>query len=212
MVGINEADYDGAVMHVVSCASCTTHALAPLAAVVDAVVGIEEGAVCVIHAVTASQKVCDGVPKPGGSHRSGRAANNIVPAATGAAASIGRLLPRLHGRLICSAWRVPVQDVSVLDLVVRTERPTSLANVMAALRAAAADGPLRTVLRVEEQERVSSDFVGEAASCVVDAHSCAALGERMLKLTAWFDNEGAGLPRSPAEIACLAWRGHGCRH
>jgi len=189
MLGVNSASFDARAHPVVSASSCTAHCLAPLLAALDASVGVHEAVACVIHAVTASQRVCDGAPKPGGSLRSGRAGGNLVPAATGAAACVARLLPRLQGRLLCSAWRAPLADVSAVQLALRTQRPTSLAHLLAALCAAAAEGPLRGALRVCDAELVSSDFRGERAACVVDAHACAALNEHCFSLTAWFAHE-----------------------
>lgn len=189
VLGVNSASFDVRANAVVSAPSCTVHCLAPLLAALDASAGVHEAVACIIHAVTASQHVCDGAPKPGASLRSGRAGGNLVPAATGAAACVARLLPRLRGRLLCSAWRAPLADVSAIQLALRTQRPTSLAHLLAALRAAAAEGPLRGALRVCDAELVSSDFRGERAACVVDAHACAALNEHCFSLAAWFDNE-----------------------
>jgi glyceraldehyde 3-phosphate dehydrogenase len=175
-------------MHVVSNASCTTNCLAPLAKVVDDAFGIEEGLMSTIHAVTASQKVVDA---PGGKKdwRTGRSAlDNIIPASTGAATAVTKVLPHLAGKLNGMAFRVPVSDVSVVDLTVRTAQPASMDALLAALRDAS-QGAMAGVLEVTDAAVVSSDFRGEPASCVVDARACMALNDRFFKLVAWYDNE-----------------------
>ena len=159
--------------------------------VVDDAFGIEEALMTTIHAATASQKVVDS--PAGGKHdwRAGRSAlANIIPASTGAATAVARVLPQLAGKLDGCAFRVPLADVSVVDLTVRTARPAALPALLDACRAAER-GAMRGVLRVADGPFVSSDFVGEKASCVVDARACMALGERFFKLVAWYDNEYA---------------------
>ena len=195
--------------HVVSNASCTTNCVAPLAKarsaaahcipsasagqrlpapslqVVDDAFGIEQALMSTVHAVTASQKVVDA--PTGGKHdwRAGRSAlNNIIPASTGAATAVTKALPHLRGKIDGCAFRVPVTDVSLVDLSVRTARPASLEQVTAAMREAAA-GPMRGILAVADAPCVSSDFVGDSASCVFDARASMALGDRMFKLVAW---------------------------
>lgn len=174
-------------MHVVSNASCTTNCLAPLAKAVDEAFGIEEGLMTTVHAVTASQSVVDA---PGGKKdwRSGRSAmENIIPASTGAATAVTRVLPQLKGRLNGMALRVPVSDVSIVDLVVRTAKPATMEQMVAALRDAAERS--HGVLAVTDEQVVSSDFRGEPASCVVDVRASMALNDHFFKLLAWYDNE-----------------------
>ena len=169
-------------------ASCTTNCLAPLAKAVHDAFGLEEGLMTTVHALTASQKVVDA---PGGKKdwRAGRCAlGNIIPATTGAATAVTKALPALKGKLNGCAFRVPVADVSVVDLTCRTAKAASPEQLAAALRAAA-DGPMRGVLRVTEELAVSSDFVGERASCVVDLRACMSLNPHFHKLVAWYDNE-----------------------
>ena len=180
-------------MHVVSNASCTTNCLAPLAKVVDDAFGIEEGLMSTIHAVTASQKVVDA---PGGKKdwRSGRSAlDNIIPASTGAATAVTKALPHLAGKLNGMAFRVPVTDVSVVDLTVRTAKPASMEAMVCALREASA-GAMKGVLAVTDAQVVSSDFRGEPASCVFDVRASMALNDRFFKLVAWYDNEYGAFP------------------
>ena len=176
-------------MQVVSNASCTTNCLAPLAKAVHEAFGIEEGLMTTVHAATASQKVVDA---PGGKKdwRSGRSAlDNIIPASTGAATAVTRVLPELQGKLNGMALRVPVSDVSVVDLTVRLKKPASMEQMVAALRDAAARS--HGVLAVTDQPVVSTDFRGERASCVFDVHASMALNDRFFKLLAWYDNETA---------------------
>ena len=185
----------GASLHtgstrIISSASCTTAALAPLLKLLHDNFTILDGFVTIIHAVTASQRVVDAAPRhPTSSLRSGRAASNLVPAHTGAALSISRVLPELDGKILCSAWRVPVADVSALDVCVRTADVAGMPHVPSLLRAAAASGAMHRILRVSEEELVSGDYKGEACAVVVDAHACASLNAHQIKLTAWFDNE-----------------------
>ena len=174
-------------MHVISNASCTTNCLAPLAKAVHEAFGIEEGLMTTVHAATASQKVVD-APAGKKDWRAGRSAlDNIIPASTGAATAVTRVLPELQGRLNGMALRVPVSDVSVVDLTVRLAKPASMDEMAAALRDAAARS--HGVLAVTDQPVVSTDFRGEVASCVFDVQASMALNDRFFKLIAWYDNE-----------------------
>ena len=187
VMGVNHESYDAKSMHVVSNASCTTNCLAPLAKAVHEAFGIEEGLMTTVHAATASQKVVDA---PGGKKdwRAGRSAlDNIIPASTGAATAVTRVLPMLQGRLNGMALRVPVSDVSVVDLTVRLAKDTTMEQMVAALRDAASRS--HGVLTVTDQPVVSSDFIGESASCVFDVQASMALNDRFFKLLAWYDNE-----------------------
>jgi glyceraldehyde 3-phosphate dehydrogenase len=194
VVGVNDGQFDAA-QRVVSNASCTTNALAPIAAVLHARFGIAEGLCTTVHAATATQLVVDGATRGAGAAkdmRAGRAVlDNIIPASTGAARAVGLVLPALAGRLSGNALRVPVRDVSVLDLTCRLETPASYAEVIAALREAAAEGPLRGILGVTDEQVVSSDFVGDARSAIVDVGAGLAIGDRLVKVVAFYDNETA---------------------
>lgn len=186
VVGVNHEQYDPN-MQIVSCASCTTNCLAPLAKVVHDNYGIEEGLMSTIHAVTATQKTVDG---PSKNWRSGRGAfQNIIPASTGAAKAVAKVIPELKGKLTGMAFRVPVADVSVVDLTVRLSKEAPYEEVCDTFRKAASSGPLRGILGVTEDDVVSSDFVGEERSCVVDLKAGIALSKKFLKLVAWYDNE-----------------------
>jgi len=186
VVGVNEHKYDP-THHIISNASCTTNCLAPLAKVIHEKFGIVEGLMTTVHATTATQKTVDG-PSPK-DWRSGRSAlNNVIPASTGAAKAVGAVLPELKGKLTGMAFRVPVVDVSVVDLTVRLERGAKYEEIKAAIREAA-DGPLKGILAYTEDEVVSSDFIGNSNSSIFDAAAGIALNDNFVKLISWYDNE-----------------------
>nr|XP_047912443.1 glyceraldehyde-3-phosphate dehydrogenase 2 [Anser cygnoides] len=187
VMGVNEDAYDPATMPVVSNASCTTNCLAPLAKVVHDNFGIVEGLMTTVHAYTATQKTVDG--PSGKAWRDGRGAHqNIIPAATGAAKAVGKVIPELNGRLTGMAFRVPVADVSVVDLTCRLATPASYGDIKDAVKRAAA-GPLAGILGYTEDQVVSSDFVGDSHSSIFDAAAGIALSDNFVKLVAWYDNE-----------------------
>ena len=139
------------------------------------------------HAVTATQKTVDG--PSGKDWRSGRgAAQNIIPASTGAAKAVGKVIPSLNGKLTGMALRVPTADVSVVDLTCRLERPCKYSEIVDAL-SEAANGPLKGILSVCHDEVVSSDFIGDPHSCIFDVKAGIALNDTFVKLVAWYDNE-----------------------
>ncbi|TKR92332.1 hypothetical protein L596_007008 [Steinernema carpocapsae] len=187
VMGVNEHLYDAANNHIISNASCTTNCLAPLAKVVHDKFGIIEGLMTTVHATTATQKTVDG---PSGKQwRDGRgAAQNIIPASTGAAKAVGKVIPELNGKLTGMAFRVPTPDVSVVDLTVRLEKPASMDEIKAAVKAAA-EGPMKGVLGYTEDQVVSTDFVGDARSSIFDANACISLNPHYVKLISWYDNE-----------------------
>lgn len=188
VVGVNEHRYvaDGAP-DIVSNASCTTNCLAPLAKILDDAFGLRRGLMTAVHALTVSQPTVD-------SHhakdwRRGRSAFNIVPTSSGAAEALGKVLPSLDGKLTGFALRVPVPDVSVVDLTVLLDRPAPIDAVRAAVKHAA-DGPMKGIVSYVDEPAVSSDFIGESASCVFDASACVALvDQNFVKVLAWYDNE-----------------------
>jgi glyceraldehyde 3-phosphate dehydrogenase len=172
---------------IVSAASCTTTCLAPIAKAVHDAFGIVQGTMTTVHAYTADQALMDAPHKK--EWRRGRnAAQNIVPTGTGAAKAIGLVLPHLEGKLHGVSLRVPVQDVSLVDLVVVTEKPATTEGVNAALRAAAASF-LPGVLRIETDLVVSSDLIGESAGSVADLSQTHVQGSNLVKVVAWYDNE-----------------------
>jgi glyceraldehyde 3-phosphate dehydrogenase len=172
---------------IVSAASCTTNCLAPLAKVVDDEFGLRRGLMTTIHAATATQKVVDGTS--GKDLRFGRGVfDNIIPASTGAAEAVSKVLPRLAGKLTGMSFRVPVSDVSVVDLTCELEQATSYDAVCAAMKRAS-EGALKGVLGYTEEPVVSSDLRGEACTAVFDAKAGMALDPTFVKLVAWYDNE-----------------------
>ena len=188
VMGVNQDKYDSS-MNVVSNASCTTNCLAPLAKIVDDSFGMEEGLMTTVHAVTANQLSVDGAPKGGKDWRAGRAAGaNIIPASTGAAKAVGRVIPSLNGKLTGMAFRVPVPDVSVVDLTLRTVKETSIEEIRAAVKAAA-EGPMAGTVKYTEDEIVSMDCRSEPHTCVFDATASIGLNSRFFKLVAFYDNE-----------------------
>jgi glyceraldehyde 3-phosphate dehydrogenase len=186
VVGVNEHKYDPSHT-IISNASCTTNCLAPLAKVINDKFGIVEGLMTTVHATTATQKTVDG-PSPK-DWRSGRSAlNNVIPASTGAAKAVGSVLPELKGKLTGMAFRVPVVDVSVVDLTVRLEKPAKYSEIKDAIREAS-EGPLKGILGYTEDEVVSSDFIGNSNSSIFDAAAGIALNDNFVKLISWYDNE-----------------------
>jgi glyceraldehyde 3-phosphate dehydrogenase len=192
VMGVNHEKYDPATDHVVSNASCTTNCLAPLVYVLlKEGFGIETGLMTTIHAYTATQKVVDGPSKK--DWRGGRAAAiNIIPSTTGAAKAVGEVLPETKGKLTGMAFRIPVADVSVVDLTFRTTRDTSIEEIDAAFKRAS-QTYLQGILGVTEEELVSTDFIHDERSSIYD--SLATLqnnlkGEkRFFKVVSWYDNE-----------------------
>ena len=183
--GVNSDAYGGE--SIVSAASCTTNCLAPLAKVVEDSFGLKRGLMTTVHATTATQKTVDGVS--GKDWRFGRGIlDNIIPASTGAAEAVTKVLPALKGRLTGMSFRVPVPDVSVVDLTCELARPASYADICAAIRAAAA-GPLAGVLAYSDEELVSTDLRGNPCTSIFDAKAGLQLDPTFVKLIAWYDNE-----------------------
>ncbi|XP_065842766.1 uncharacterized protein [Oscarella lobularis] len=187
VMGVNEESYDPATMHVISNASCTTNCLAPLAKIVHDEFGITEGLMTTVHATTATQKTVDG--PSGKKWRDGRGAGqNIIPASTGAAKAVGKVIPELNGKLTGMAFRVPIADVSVVDLTVRLSKKATYDEIKAAIKGAS-EGRLKGIMGYTEDEVVSSDFIGDTHSSVFDAKAGIALSDQFVKLVAWYDNE-----------------------
>jgi len=184
--GVNLDAYDPK-MQIVSNASCTTNCLAPLAKVIHDNFEIVEGLMTTVHATTATQKTVDG---PSGKlWRDGRGAQqNIIPASTGAAKAVGKVIPALNGKLTGMAFRVPVANVSVVDLTVRLGKPAPYDVIKQKVREAA-NGPLKGILEYTEEEVVSSDFIGSTSSSIFDASAGIPLTDTFVKLISWYDNE-----------------------
>ena len=172
---------------VISAASCTTTCLAPVAKALDEAFGIVTGVMTTVHAFTGDQVVVD-VPHKKDWRRGRTASQNIVPTSTGAAKAIGLVVPTLTGKLHGIALRVPVPDVSLCDVVVYTAKPTTIAGVNEALRAAAA-AYAPGVLRIEDEQVVSSDLIGDGTGSIVDSQLTHVQGTNLVKVVAWYDNE-----------------------
>jgi len=185
VLGVNDEELT-AEHRIISNASCTTNCLAPAAKVIHEKFGIECGLMTTIHAYTNGQRILDSIHKD--LRRARSAAANIIPTTTGAARAVGKVIPDLAGKLDGMAMRVPVQDGSVVDLVVNLKTDTSLDEVLGALREAAA-GPMKGILHVTDDPIVSQDIVGDSHSSIVDASACMMSGTRFFKLITWYDNE-----------------------
>jgi len=186
VMGCNEEKYDPKI-DVLSNASCTTNCLAPLAKIIHNAFGIKEGLMTTIHAITATQKTVDG--PSGKDWRAGRGAGqNVIPASTGAAKAVGKVLPELNGKLTGMSFRVPVADVSVVDLTCSLVKPAKYEDICKVIKEAA-DGPLKGIMGYTEDEVVSSDFIGDTRSSIFDKHAGIALNDTFVKLVSWYDNE-----------------------
>ena len=185
-MGVNHTAYNPAEHHVVSNASCTTNCLAPVAKVLNDSFGIEHGLMTTVHAYTNDQVILDAPHKD---LRRARAAGlSIIPTSTGAAKAVSLVLPELQGKFHGAALRVPVPDVSLVDLTVTLAKSASVDDVNGEFREAA-DGSLNGILAVSDEPLVSSDFLHDSHSSVVDALSTMSIGERLVKVLAWYDNE-----------------------
>ena len=186
VLGVNDDQYDKDKHDVISNASCTTNCLAPFAKVAHETVGLKHGLMTTIHAYTADQRLQDA---PHSDLRRARAAAvNLVPTSTGAAKAVALVLPELEGKLHGFAIRAPVITCSVVDLTFEASRETSVEEVNAAFKAAA-DGPMKGILRYNEDPIVSTDIVGDPHSSIVDAPLTAVIDGTMVKVVSWYDNE-----------------------
>ncbi|GAA3620767.1 type I glyceraldehyde-3-phosphate dehydrogenase [Flavivirga jejuensis] len=186
VMGVNHKEIN-ADHTIVSNASCTTNCLAPLAKVINDKFGIAEGLMTTVHAATATQFTVDGPSRK--DYRLGRASlNNIVPASTGAAKAVGKVIPELNGKLTGMAFRVPTVDVSVVDLTCRLDKKASWSEIKAALKEAS-ENDLEGILGYTEEGVVSQDFVSEPKTSTFDANASMALNDNFVKLVSWYDNE-----------------------
>lgn len=186
VVGVNEQDYDAANDNVISNASCTTNAMAAVCKLLDESFGVEYGVMTTTHAYTGDQMMLDG--RHSDLRRARAGACNIIPTSTGAAEAVAKVLPQLKGKLTGIALRVPTPNVSVVDLVVKVDKKCTKEDVNAALKAAA-NGPMKGILHFEEQPLVSSDFLQSDFSSSVDAGLTTVMGEDLIKVILWYDNE-----------------------
>jgi len=185
-MGVNEENYDPKNHHVVSNASCTTNCLAPVAKVLHETFGIVRGLMTTIHSYTNDQRILDLPHKD--LRRARAAAMSMIPTTTGAAKAVTLVLPELKGKLDGMAVRVPTPNVSLIDLVVETEKSTSVDEVNSVMKQSA-EGPLRGILEYCELPLVSRDFNGNPASSVIDAPFTAVMEGNMVKVLSWYDNE-----------------------
>ena len=184
--GINHMQYDNAKHTFLSNASCTTNCLAPLAKVLNESFGIESGTMLTIHSYTNDQRILDSSHKD--LRRARSAAVSMIPTTTGAAKAVGLVLPELKGKIDGLSVRVPTPNVSLVDFTFTSKKQTNAAEVNAALRAAA-NGPLKNILSVEEKELVSIDFNGNPHSSIVDAKTTMVINGTTVKVLSWYDNE-----------------------
>ena len=187
--------------HIISNASCTTNCLAPITKVLNDTFGIEEGLMSTVHAVTATQKTVDGPSQK--DWRGGRGGfQNIIPSSTGAAKAVTLVIPELKGKLTGMSFRVPVADVSVVDLTVRLKTPASYDAICAAMKQAS-ENELKGILGYTDEEVVSSDFIGNPCTSIFDAQAGIALNDQFVKVVSWYDNEW-GYSNKLVELAFLA--------
>lgn len=186
--GVNLDTYDPS-MKIVSNASCTTNCLAPLAKIINDNFGIEEGLMTTVHAITNTQNTVDGLSAK--DWRGGRAASsNIIPSSTGAAKACGLVIPELQGKLTGMSFRVPVINVSVVDLTCRLSKSTSYDEICSVIKSAS-EKEMSGILGYTDEPTVSSDFCGDSHTCVFDEKAGIMLNDRFVKLVAWYDNEWA---------------------
>ena len=186
VMGVNNKQYTSD-MNFVSNASCTTNCLAPLAKVLHDNFGIVSGLMTTVHATTASQKIVDGPSIK--DWRGGRAAlTNIIPSSTGAAKAVGKVIPELDGRLTGMAFRVPIIDVSVVDLTVNLNSSTNYEDICLAMKNAS-ENDLKGILGYTEEDVVSTDFIGDSRTSIFDAGAGIMLNDKFVKVVSWYDNE-----------------------
>ena len=191
VMGVNQDAYTKD-MTFVSNASCTTNCLAPIAKVLDEAFGITEGLMTTVHSTTGTQKTVDGPSKK--DWRGGRAASgNIIPSSTGAAKAVGKVYPKLNGKLTGMSMRVPTLDVSVVDLTCNLAKPATYDEICAAMKKASetplSEGGLQGVLGYTDEDVVSSDFLGDARTSIFDAKAGIQLTDTFVKVVSWYDNE-----------------------
>jgi len=186
VLGVNQGKYDARSHHIVSNASCTTNCLVPMVKVIRDNFGFRHASMVTIHSYTNDQNVLDLPHKD--LRRARAAALSIIPTTTGAAKATALVIPEVKGKIDGIAIRVPTPDVSLTELTVEVEKGTTIGDVNAAFKAAA-DGPLKGVLQYTEEELVSSDFIGNPHSCILDAKSTNVIDGTMVKVSGWYDNE-----------------------
>ena len=188
VMGVNDHLYDPAKHHIISNGSCTTNCLAPIAKVMLDHFGVVHGLMTTVHSYTNDQHLLDIPHRKGDLRRARAAAVNMIPTSTGAAKALSEVIPELKGKFDGQAIRVPTVDVSIVDLTLVTEKPASKDAIHAAMKSAA-EGPMKGILQYTEEELVSGDYIGSHASSVFDATMTQVLGDKLVKLFSWYDNE-----------------------
>ncbi|KYF96198.1 glyceraldehyde-3-phosphate dehydrogenase [Sorangium cellulosum] len=201
VLGVNTEEYDGSAHTILSCGSCTTNCLAPVAKVLLDAFGLERGLMTTTHSYTNDQVLLDVPHRKGDLRRARAAAQNIVPTSSGAAKALSECLPALAGRFDGLSMRVPTMDVSVVDLTIESTRPLTKDAIHAAMKRAS-EGPLRGILGYTEEPLVSSDYLGDPRSSIFDATLTQVMGDRFAKVFAWYDNEW-GFSNRMVELAQL---------
>ena len=187
VLGVNDAKYDAAKHHVISNASCTTNCLVPMVKVVRDAFGFRHASMVTIHSYTNDQNVLDLPHKD--LRRARAAALSMIPTTTGAAKATSLVIPEVKGKIDGISIRVPTPDVSLVELTVEVEKATTIADVNAAFKAAASAGPLKGILAYEEAELVSTDYIGNPHSCIIDAKCTNVIDGTLVKVSGWYDNE-----------------------
>jgi glyceraldehyde 3-phosphate dehydrogenase len=187
VMGVNNAKYDPAKHNIVSNASCTTNCLVPMVKVVRDTFGFKHGSMVTVHSYTNDQVILDFPHKD--LRRARAAAMSMIPTTTGAAKATALVIPELKGKIDGVSIRVPTPDVSLVDLTAEVEKVATIAAVNAAFQQAAAEGPLAGILGYTEEELVSSDYIGDGRSCILDAKSTNVVDGTMVKVSGWYDNE-----------------------
>ncbi len=201
VLGVNTEAYEPAKHAVISCGSCTTNCLAPIAKVLLENFGIQRGLMTTVHSYTNDQAVLDIPHRKGDLRRARAAAINMIPTSTGAAKALAEVIPQLKGKFDGQAIRVPTADVSIVDLTLETERPLTREGIHAAMKAAA-EGPMKGILEYVEEPLVSGDFIGDPHSSIFDSTMTQVLGDRFAKVFSWYDNEW-GFSNRMVELAQL---------
>jgi len=188
VLGVNTELYDAAKHHILSCGSCTTNCLAPVAKVLHDTFGVKRALMTTVHAYTNDQAVLDIPHRKGDLRRARAAAQNMIPSSTGAAKALAEVIPALKGKFDGQAIRVPVMDVSVVDLTFETEKPMTKEALHAAMKTAS-EGSMKNILGYTEEQLVSSDFIGDPRSSIFDSTVTQVMGDNFGKVMSWYDNE-----------------------
>ena len=189
VMGVNDEAYNAQTHTVVSCGSCTTNCLAPIAKVMLDSFGVEAGLMTTVHSYTNDQHILDVPHRKGDLRRARAAAVSMIPSSTGAAKALSEVIPALKGKFDGQAVRVPTVDVSLVDLTINTTKSVTKESIHAAMKAAAESGPMKNILDYTEDQLVSNDFIGNPASSTFDATMTQVLGDKFAKIFAWYDNE-----------------------